>query len=266
MPVNKNGIRNLRDLGGIRLSDGTFVRKGLIYRSASLDALSEEDCTLLREDCRIATVIDLRTPLEVSEKPDTVIPGIEYVHIPIFKESVIGISKETGSDTGAYIKRTWNRAAIRAAIPDMNAIYSSVLADAEIVARIADVIHIVISNALQGRSTLFHCSQGKDRTGAVAALLLSLMGADRDTVFSDYEQGGRIYRRKALKDAILITIFKLDPKSARTVYHANLAERGFIAASFRTIDELYGSPAEFFRTCIGINDELRERFLAVVRA
>jgi protein-tyrosine phosphatase len=38
---------------------------------------------------------------------------------------------------------------------------------------------------------MFHCMGGKDRTGMTAALLLSCLGVDRDTVLDDYELTSR---------------------------------------------------------------------------
>src|SRR5207248_11765553 len=39
---------------------------------------------------------------------------------------------------------------------------------------------------LAGGPVLFHCAAGKDRTGVAAALLLTVLGADRDVVRADY--------------------------------------------------------------------------------
>ncbi len=38
---------------------------------------------------------------------------------------------------------------------------------------------------------MFHCMGGKDRTGMTAALLLSCLGVDRETVLDDYELTSR---------------------------------------------------------------------------
>ena len=38
----------------------------------------------------------------------------------------------------------------------------------------------------EGQSLLFHCTQGKDRTGVAAMLILSALGADEDTIMRDY--------------------------------------------------------------------------------
>jgi hypothetical protein len=42
---------------------------------------------------------------------------------------------------------------------------------------------------------LFHCSAGKDRTGLAAALILTALGASRETVMEDYRATDRIWRR-----------------------------------------------------------------------
>lgn len=44
-----------------------------------------------------------------------------------------------------------------------------------------------IISATEG-GTLFHCAAGKDRTGILAAIVLTLLGADRDLIVADYAQ------------------------------------------------------------------------------
>jgi protein-tyrosine phosphatase len=38
----------------------------------------------------------------------------------------------------------------------------------------------------EGTSLLFHCTQGKDRTGCAAMLILSALGVDEETIMADY--------------------------------------------------------------------------------
>lgn len=257
-------LKNLIDLGGVRLVNGLHTRHGLIFRAGAMNSLSDDDCARLSDGLGVHTIIDLRTNLELEERPDVKVPGTNYVHIPMFTESVFGISKERGSDIGTYVKHTWNRKAILAAIPDMMGIYSSVMTDRQIVDRIGEAMHLVINNVIEGRPTLFHCSQGKDRTGVLASLLLLLLGGDRETVLAEYERGGRVNRIKAVVEFILVSIFKLDPKAALDIYHAELAEKRFIASSLDTIDRVYGSTDALFRDCLGISDELRGKFRAAM--
>lgn len=255
-------MKNFRDLGGIMAADGRRVRNGLIFRSDNLFKITPADCSVLSG--LVKEVIDLRTRLEMKEKPDVAIDGVENIPIPVFKESVIGITHETGSDYGHFIVHCHDKKAIRAIIPDMDKIYSYVMTDSDIVDKIGEAIRRIVDNALASRPTLFHCSEGKDRAGAVAALTLSLLGVGREEIFADYAATNRVVRRKAIINAILVTILKLDPVAGRLVYRSSIADPAYIRASFDVIDELYGSPEKFFRERIGISDELRERFRSAV--
>ena len=54
---------------------------------------------------------------------------------------------------------------------------------------IADALRAVIGARPGG--VVFHCQAGKDRTGIVAALLLDLVGVDRDDIATDYVESQR---------------------------------------------------------------------------
>ena len=43
-------------------------------------------------------------------------------------------------------------------------------------------------------AVLWHCSQGKDRTGLGAAFLLSCLGASRETIVADFDRSNDFYR------------------------------------------------------------------------
>ena len=260
--ISAKGLSNLRDLGGIRAADGRRVREGLFFRSDSLHRIGPLTCTLLRDKLRVATIIDLRTPLEMEEKPDVPVEGVEWIAIPVFDESVIGITRESGADYGKFIRHSNDRQAIRAIIPDMVKIYSGVMADPQIVSKIAQVLQKMISNAQAGKATLFHCSQGKDRTGAVSSLLLALLGVDRRTIYREYSHTNRIVGPKAFRDFLLVLLFKLDPKAAWLVWKASIADSDYMRAAFQTIDRLYGSPEAMFRDVMQISDASRDALRA----
>lgn len=262
MKIELKGLKNIRDLGGIAATGGRTVKPKLFIRSDSLDKLSPEGRKQLIEECHISTIIDLRTDMEREERPIEPMEGVEYLHIPLFRDSVVGITRERGADMGAYIKKTWNHRAIREAIPHMMPIYAKALLDVEVVAQLRNVIHTIISNATQGKTTLFHCTVGKDRTGAVAALLLDMLGVERKAILRDYARSNHYMRPKAFKDAILLVLIKTAPVAAWKAWRANIADKDYLRATFDSITERYGSTSLFYRHHLLINEELHKRFLS----
>ena len=76
------GAPNARDLGGLPTMDGRTIRPGLLLRSGELAGITEPDAQTLTE-YPLRTVVDFRTDLEREQKPDRVLPGVQYVHCPI---------------------------------------------------------------------------------------------------------------------------------------------------------------------------------------
>lgn len=255
-----DGIKNLRDLGGIPCEGGKPLRSGIIFRSDFLTKASQEDCRKISEQLHVDEIIDLRTCLELKEKPDAVVAGAEYIHIPIFEESVIGITHETGSDYGTFIRHSHDREAIRAFIPDMNQVYGYVMTDDAIIEKMAQAIRRVVDNVLAGKVSLFHCSEGKDRAGALAALLLSLLGADEKDIFADYEATNRVVKKKARLNTVLVFLLKRDALAAKKIWRASIADPAYIKLSFDVIKNRFGSMDNFFVQAAGISDELRSQF------
>ena len=59
------------------------VKKGLLFRSATLNDLSVDDQNVLIEN-NIKTIVDLRGSDEREAKPDTKINGIDNLSIPLY--------------------------------------------------------------------------------------------------------------------------------------------------------------------------------------
>jgi len=127
--------------------------------------------------------------------------------------------------------------------------YSSILASA------ADTSHpyapfTTILNHLAGPDPppmLIHCTAGKDRTGVICALILSLCGVDDDTVAQEYEltQLGLAARKDEFVAHLLnvaevmdIEALKDNPAAAERMVGAR---RESMLATLAMIKEKYGS-------------------------
>jgi protein tyrosine/serine phosphatase len=164
------GCLNVRDLGGHETADGTRTRHGAIVRADSVRKLSDEGWRRL-VDHGIETVIDLRFEEELEADPPSDAP-VNVVHIPL-----LGPVDETfGTELDAL-----SRAAGTGA-PGTQAVYLEFLE--RFPANFAAVLRAIADAPAGG--VLVHCQGGKDRTGLVVALLLSLAGVPREEIAADY--------------------------------------------------------------------------------
>lgn len=218
-----------------------------IYRSASLHDLAPEDIDTIKSD-GIGCVIDMRTSQEMEEKPDTVIDGIEYLHIPLFNETALGITRETGTDPGRVIRQTKDKMVLRSLIPDLRNIYRSMITDDFTRNAVITVVKTVLQNKKNGIGTLIHCTVGKDRTGITSAILLLLEGKSMDFVMKDYLVTRRYVIPEALSKAVLVLLFKQDFVAARMVYDGFIVKKEYLLEAFKEIEKMYGSIDSFLKT------------------
>ena len=71
--------------------------------------------------------------------------------------------------------------------------YFNLLFEPECQAQYAEFFRQVV-NTEEG-CILYHCTQGKDRTGIASALLLSALGASRETIVFDFDATNKVMRR-----------------------------------------------------------------------
>jgi protein-tyrosine phosphatase len=160
-------VFNFRDLGGYPTADGRSVRWGRLFRSDDLSRLADEDRAAFAA-LGIRTVVDLRRPNEVEE--DGRIPafdGFSYRHVHLVHPKWPSQTFADTHERTAFVVERYH---------EMCDIAGGGLG--EVLRLIAD------ANAAP---LVFHCIAGKDRTGVVAALTLSLLGVPDEVIADDYE-------------------------------------------------------------------------------
>ncbi len=177
------GIRkelNFRDLGGYRTKDGRTVKHGLLYRSAGLFRMTEEEVAQL-ESLNIRSIMDLRADWQRRKKPDPEIKGAKQIeHIGFVPDSAKTIDfssrgmHQTGEDAMTQFEK------LEVYYRDL--IFSN------------PDLQVFMDNILAGNvPMIFHCASGKDRTGAAAILLLLALGVNADDIMNDYLLSNEYY-------------------------------------------------------------------------
>lgn len=63
--------------------NGSHILPRKLLRSGEIYHASITDTRILAEEYNVKTVIDFRSATEVKKKPDDIMAGVEYYHIPI---------------------------------------------------------------------------------------------------------------------------------------------------------------------------------------
>jgi protein-tyrosine phosphatase len=174
-----DGVANFRDLGGYQTQDGRRVRTGRVYRSGALHRLSENDQTFLNT-IALKCVCDLRSAEEVALEPDRLPNNPAYVHLPL----VVDDSRDRRERLFALL---FNRRGLARMLPEF---YTRTMLDEN-----AHIYGLLFKRLAQPDAlpAIIHCTAGKDRTGIAAALLLSVLGVQDETLLADYSLSNRYY-------------------------------------------------------------------------
>jgi protein-tyrosine phosphatase len=231
--IELEGAVNFRDLGGYVTDDGRHTRWRTLFRADGLGELTEPDFDILRQ-LGIRTVIDLRTGHELQQSRfDVEAHPVEFHHFP-------------------FIKSLGNADDFERAPGFLGTQYQEMLQDAatQIVGALTALA------APDARPAVFHCTAGKDRTGLLSALMLSLLGVPEETVVADYALSGAAMQRlrakllikfpdgKLLVDANADALFSADPSN--------------MVALFAHLNDRYGSVREY-ASAIGLPDDVVDR-------
>jgi len=174
---NFDNILNFRDFGNYPVGEGGHVKPGKLFRSAHFNEASEADLEKLAE-LDIALVVDLRHKPERDRQPNRwpETPAPTVLHYPDPKHS-----KNTLAPHEIFIKETLSTPEEARAY--MQGSYEARPHD--------DGFKSIFSNTLKfmaktGSPILIHCAAGKDRTGTLAAVILSALGVPFETIMDDY--------------------------------------------------------------------------------
>ena len=163
------GMENVRDLGGLTRPDGARIKDNVLFRSGHLGRASAGDIKRLA-DWGVKRIIDMRDRRERERRPDRAVPGAENIWCPpvVDLEAVIPIKSSVPREVREVFHEFYRLLALH---PDAIGAYERFFRELL---------------AAEGAPVLWHCSQGKDRTGVGAMLLLSALGFDRETVIEEY--------------------------------------------------------------------------------
>ena len=185
--ISLPGVGNARELGGYSIGDRR-VKSGVLLRTAGLDQATPEALEILSNRYHVRSVIDLRMSQERRLQPDPQIPGAENVHLPVLEMEDM-LADVDPALVEMYQNATLDHMTMFNIAYDSGMMSDRVYEDFLLSERGRQAYRAFFEALLgleDGRAILWHCTDGKDRTGCAAMLTLFALGADRETVYHDY--------------------------------------------------------------------------------
>ncbi len=253
-------LANARELGGYAIG-GRRVRRGLLLRGGSTATASSEDLDALSKKFRVVKVFDFRTSMERTSVPDKDVEGAINIWLPAFDEQSGSMQKlslpgEAYRDLGPWLRAHMSEQRVHDVPREM---YLEMVRNEFTQVQYAGFFQNILST--RGGAVYWHCSQGKDRTGLGAALLLFALGADRELVMQDFCLSNEYYA-----DELRLYLVGLDDPADRAVIQTLIGVNPeYFAAALDLVDSLYGSMQNFLTGPLCLSEEdiaaLREYYL-----
>lgn len=161
-------IKNYRELAkNMKTKDGMSIKPRTIFRSGELSKIDEKEKENLIE-VGIKTIYDLRSRAEVSERPDNIKLNIVNYNV-------------TNSDSNVQMDKAFLEE-LAQNNPDefMISLYRDYL---HLSPTLKPLFQEIIN---QKEPFLFHCAAGKDRTGVVGALIMQILGFQKEDIINEY--------------------------------------------------------------------------------
>lgn len=250
--VRLRGATNFRDLGGYETVDGRRTRRGQFYRSGDLGRLSDADLGVLA-GLGLKTVIDFRPKPDKAAQPDRLpqdnTPALYWLPVgfnPMDPARLKSIILQGHIEDGVFSNLL--KEANRAYVTDFRAEFGRFLS--------------IVANP-DNVPVVFHCTEGKDRTGFAAAILLLCVGVPIETVLQDYlrtNQRTLVARRWTALRVFIGTFFRVKPNQMRPLLEARPE---YLEAAIDAMKDHYGSIDGYLRESLGVSDQTRESLRAL---
>ena len=241
-------IRNVRELGGLRTDDGRAIRPGRLIRTAKLYRATRRDIRILN-NLGLARIFDLRGSDEIAHQPDPTVRGAAWVHVPAMPDF-------RGTDLSA---QEANQIFNSDPVYGLRAVYHE-MARAEVS---HDAYRLFFQEILSadGHPVLWHCAQGKDRTGVAALLLLTALGVPQETAMADYLETNR--QMEPVFNSLIHP--HMSPVERMQSEVAVMVRPEFLQAYIDEIERQYSSIEGYLREELGLSEQdleqLKEAYL-----
>ena len=246
--------KNIRDLGGLKTTDGRLIKYGRLFRGGLLSHLTEEDIEVVKS-FHLTDIIDFRDKDEFNENPSYKLEGVNYHCFPTLNEDKKRSKKD--EEDGNLL---WFIGDHSEGHEHMKGCYRLFVENNKSRQSFIDFLKFLED---EDKVVYFHCSQGKDRTGFAAYLLEIALGVSDEDAKKDYlltniamEKRVEMYLEK-LKDK-----YFFNERYRKDLIDVFSAKIEYLEESIKLIEQNYGSVLNFITNGLKIDiEKLRANYL-----
>ncbi|KAK0723661.1 protein-tyrosine phosphatase-like protein [Apiosordaria backusii] len=246
------GLENLRDAGGYPIENqkGKAIRKGILFRAADPTHLNNEGVAVL-QGLGITHIYDLRSLVELAkgrEQPREW-EGARRVHTPVF------LDKDYSPEALALRFRNYS-VGTEGFVKAYSTILSGAISPDNPYRPFRTILEHLASSPEPPTPILIHCSAGKDRTGVIIALILSLCGVSDKVIAHEYSltEIGLARRKESIVQRLTEPGAPHEGNRAAAEAQAG-ARKEYMLATLKYIKETYGSVEEYLLDRMGLSQE-----------
>lgn len=194
MDIIFDNILNARDLGGIVGAGGRTIRSHRLLRTAHLHDATDADIERLKKEFNLCRIFDFRSMGEFRAIPDREIDGVQHHLLPTID---MRAEQQTGKPIPDEAFLELDRHIVNYSFyPEVQMMaanmYPSLICSEFSQLQYAAFLRLIVEAPEDG-GILWHCAQGKDRTGWGAAFLMFALGVERETVIADFDLSNEAY-------------------------------------------------------------------------
>ncbi|PWN70430.1 protein-tyrosine-phosphatase [Chryseobacterium phosphatilyticum] len=243
-------VYNFRAVGNMKNIEGRALKQDFFYRSGQLSKLKKGSFAQI-ENLGIKEVIDLRNSKEIAQKPDHLPKEIMYKNYSAFEDE---------GDQLDQAKKLVLKGKVNGADADQRMIdfYREYVTENPV------IIKKIITETLESKNpVLYHCTAGKDRTGIVTALILTILRFDKETIYNEYLLSNN-YRKDLVQKRLRLAnnLHFLYPKmDIQVLEKLSWVEKRYLDAAFGEINKKYGSTDAYIQQALEISETKRREYI-----
>jgi len=259
-------IDNARDLGGMEGAGGRLIRPRRLLRTAHLHDATDNDVQRLKEEYNLCRIFDFRSLGEFNAVPDREIESVQHHLLPTID---MRAEQQTGKPIPDEAFLELDRHIVNYSFyPEVQQMarnmYPSLICSEFSQLQYAAFLRLIIEAPEDG-GILWHCAQGKDRTGWGAAFLMFALGVDRDAVIADFDLSNEAYKPIVTKlNNDIIARGGGEKEMAVIQAFMGVSTANFIS-TLELIDNQFGGMTNYLREILCLSHDdlqlLRKRYL-----